>query len=151
MGKFCLSSDVPHVFCPLMEHDLFMGSGLSMTARGEITRKFAPAHAGASKRDNSRLLGGVCGNDGPPWHQHGEKHVARILLRNSITVRSAGDEVEGIPGFFEGDTVTKWRIAVPYSKVSFPARPRSHSGGLGPSNRGEEQSLGAPLWLLLAV
>jgi hypothetical protein len=27
------------------------------------------------------------------------------LLRNSITVRKAGDEVEAVPGFFEGDTV----------------------------------------------
>ncbi|WP_241488075.1 integrase catalytic domain-containing protein [Leucobacter japonicus] len=27
------------------------------------------------------------------------------LLRNSITVRKAGDEIEAIPGFFEGDTV----------------------------------------------
>jgi hypothetical protein len=28
-----------------------------------------------------------------------------VLLRNSITVRKAGDEVEAEPGFFEGDTV----------------------------------------------
>lgn len=28
-----------------------------------------------------------------------------VLLRNSITVRKAGDEVEVEPGFFEGDTV----------------------------------------------
>lgn len=28
------------------------------------------------------------------------------LLRSSITVRKAGDEVENVPGFFEGDTVT---------------------------------------------
>ena len=28
-----------------------------------------------------------------------------VLLRNSITVRRAGDEVEAEPGFFEGDTV----------------------------------------------
>jgi hypothetical protein len=28
-----------------------------------------------------------------------------LLLRNSITVRKAGDEVEAEPGFFEGDTV----------------------------------------------
>ena len=28
-----------------------------------------------------------------------------LLLRNSITVRRAGDEVEVEPGFFEGDTV----------------------------------------------
>lgn len=28
-----------------------------------------------------------------------------LLLRNSITVRKAGDEVEDSPGFFEGDTV----------------------------------------------
>lgn len=27
------------------------------------------------------------------------------LLRNSITVRKAGDEIEAVPGFFEGDTV----------------------------------------------
>ncbi|MBL5973803.1 MAG: transposase [Candidatus Leucobacter sulfamidivorax] len=27
------------------------------------------------------------------------------LLRNSITVRKAGDEIEQVPGFFEGDTV----------------------------------------------
>lgn len=27
------------------------------------------------------------------------------LLRNSITVRKAGDEIENVPGFFEGDTV----------------------------------------------
>src|SRR5690625_2950111 len=27
------------------------------------------------------------------------------LLRNSITVRKAGDDVEAVPGFFEGDTV----------------------------------------------
>jgi len=31
--------------------------------------------------------------------------TAGPLLRNSITVRRVGDEVEGIPGFFEGDTV----------------------------------------------
>jgi hypothetical protein len=30
---------------------------------------------------------------------------AGSLLRNSITVRRAGDEVDGVPGFFEGDTV----------------------------------------------
>ncbi len=30
--------------------------------------------------------------------------TAGPLLRNSITVRKAGDEVEGVPGFFEGDT-----------------------------------------------
>lgn len=27
------------------------------------------------------------------------------LLRNSITIRKAGDEIEAVPGFFEGDTV----------------------------------------------
>ncbi|VXB89124.1 hypothetical protein CITRIK5_70163 [Citricoccus sp. K5] len=30
--------------------------------------------------------------------------VARALLRNSITIRKAGDEVEAEPGFFEADT-----------------------------------------------
>ena len=31
--------------------------------------------------------------------------MVRPLLRSSITVRRAGDEVEAEPGFFEGDTV----------------------------------------------
>ncbi len=35
--------------------------------------------------------------------------TAGPLLRNSITVRRAGDEVEGVPGFFEGDTVAHYR------------------------------------------
>jgi hypothetical protein len=30
------------------------------------------------------------------------------LLRSSITIRKAGDEVEAEPGFFEGDTVAHW-------------------------------------------
>ncbi len=33
--------------------------------------------------------------------------TAGPLLRNSITVRRAGDEAEGVPGFFEGDTVAR--------------------------------------------
>ncbi len=37
-----------------------MGNGLSMTAKHEITRKFALAFAGASKRDKGRLLDEVC-------------------------------------------------------------------------------------------
>lgn len=30
------------------------------------------------------------------------------LLRSSITIRKAGDEVENDPGFFEGDTEPAW-------------------------------------------
>ncbi len=37
-----------------------MGNGLSMTAKHEITRKFALAFAGAAKRDKGRLLDEVC-------------------------------------------------------------------------------------------
>ncbi len=47
--------------------------------------------------------------------------TAGPLLRNSITVRTAGDEVEGVPSFFEGDTVARWRIADRCLKASFPA------------------------------
>jgi len=58
---------------------------LSMSA-ATIDRYLAPA------RRKNTLRGFAATTAGP-------------LLRNSITVRKAGDEVEGVPGFFEGDTV----------------------------------------------
>lgn len=48
-----------------------------MSSRAEITTRYAKAYVKAAKK----------------------------VLRNSVKVRKAGDEVEDEPGFFEGDTV----------------------------------------------
>ncbi len=61
------------------------GELLSMSA-ATMDRYLAPA------RRRNTLRGFAATTAGP-------------LLRNSITVRRAGDEVEGVPGFFECDTV----------------------------------------------
>jgi len=82
---------------------------LSMSA-ATIDRYLAPA------RRKNTLRGFAATTAGP-------------LLRNSITVRKAGDEVEGVPGFFEGDTVAHCGniCALKFPRIGRIARARNNS------------------------
>jgi hypothetical protein len=111
-----------------------MGSGLSMTSRAEVTARYARAYAKATKKDKGRILDSVVKVTGWSRYNARRqlsqatksklglgRQAAKVLrkprarkyshdaplplLRSSITIRKADDEVESEPGFFEGDTV----------------------------------------------
>ena len=70
-----------------IDHDLFMGNGLSVAAKHEITRKFSLAYAGASKGDKSRLLDEVCAVTG--WSRDNARRALKMARKPRRVGRQA--------------------------------------------------------------